>query len=599
MNFGALRLRIRSKLFLILLSLIAMSVLVAYFSARAEIERDAKERITEDLVVRAHLVAHAAERATSALDDFAAWDALADRLGHDAAARVTIVSKTGVVLGDSQVPTAELPTVDNHGSRPEIVTALSGEIGKSRRHSATIDGELVYVAVPLERDGEVVGVARVSMQLTQIDTTLYTLREALIISAALAFAVAVLVTSLAVQLVSRTALTLTESARRMAAGDLHVRIATDGHDEFADLGRALNRLAKNLSSTLGALREERDRMGGILANMDEGVLFLDESGRVALINPKLREMLVLQGKQEGNTLLEVIRHAELLDLLDQARVGRPVEGEIEVTGLRPSKLMVRATKLEGAQRGVLAVFIDVTETRRLEGIRREFVANVSHELRTPVTSIRSAGESLSMALSQPDMAQKFVDIIDRNGERLQVLVEDLLELSRIESKQYSPTPEPLDVGPFVMQMLSLFTDRAQRADVKLTPEFAEGLPPAHADRRALEHVVTNLVDNAIKYAGPSKQVVVSVEPTESRILIRVSDNGPGIPEKHLPRVFERFYRIDAGRSRELGGTGLGLSIVKNLTESMGGTVRVESQEGIGTTFEVSLPRVPKTRDRAA
>lgn len=592
MKSGALRLRIRSKLFLILVSLITLSILVTYFAARSEIERDAKNRITDDLIVRAHLVAHTVERATLPFDDLAGWDALADRLGKDASARVTIVSKAGVVLGDSDVETSELRAVDNHGTRPEIVRALSGDIGKSRRRSATVDGELVYVAVPLEREGQIVGVARVSMQLTQIDTTLSTLREALIIAAALALTIAVLVTSLAVQLVSRTALSLTASAQRMAAGDLHVRSSTRGHDEFADLGRALNRMAKNLSSTLGALREERDRLSGILANMDEGVLFLDEEGRVALINPKLREMLVLQGKQEGNTLLEAIRHTELLDLLDRAKVGRPVEGEIEVTGLRPSKLMVRATKLEGAHRGVLAVFIDVTETRRLEGIRREFVANVSHELRTPVTSIRSAGESLSAALSQPEMAQRFVDIIDRNGERLQVLVEDLLELSRIESKQYSPTPEPLDLGPFVLQMLSLFTERARRDDVQLSSEFEPGLPLAHADRRALEHVVTNLVDNAIKYAGPGRRVIVSGHATEKRVLIRVSDNGPGIPDKHLPRLFERFYRIDAGRSRELGGTGLGLSIVKNLTESMKGSVRVESQEGVGTTFEVALPRAP-------
>lgn len=592
MNFGAFRLRIRAKLFLTLVSLITLSVLVAYFSARSEIERDAKKRITEDLVVRARLVAHAAELAFHDVGDLEGWDALADRLGSDATGRVTIVSKDGVVLGDSQVATHKLAELDNHRNRPEIISAMTGVVGESRRYSATVDGEMIYVAVPLEQAGKIVGVARVSIDLTHVNTTLSSLRESLIISSALALAVAFLVTTLAVQLVSRTALVLTDSASRMAAGDLHVRIRPRGNDEFADLGRALNQLAKNLSSTLGALREESDRMSGILANMDEGVLFLDESGRVALINPKLREMLVLQGRQEGNTLLESIRHTELLELLARADVGKPVEGEIEVTGLRPSKLMVRATKLEGAHRGVLAVFVDVTETRRLENIRREFVANVSHELRTPVTSIRSAGESLSAALSQPEIAQKFVDIIDRNGERLQVLVEDLLELSRIESKQYSPTLVPVDVGPFLVHMLGLFTDRAQRAKVKLTTEFEQGVPPAHADRRALEHVVTNLVDNALKYAGPGKQVVVSVRGTDKRVTIRVSDNGPGIPESHLPRIFERFYRIDAGRSRELGGTGLGLSIVKNLTESMNGSVRVESQEGVGTTFEVSLLRAP-------
>jgi two-component system phosphate regulon sensor histidine kinase PhoR len=250
--------------------------------------------------------------------------------------------------------------------------------------------------------------------------------------------------------------------------------------------------------------------------------------------------------------------------------------------------MVRAMRLEGAQKGVLAVFVDVTETRRLENIRREFVANVSHELRTPVTSIRSAGESLQMALGQPEVAKKFVEIIDRNGERLQVLVEDLLDLSRIESKQYKLSLEALELRPFLSQVLTLFSDRASRAQVKLVSEFSDEAPPARADRRALEPVVTNLVDNAIKYGGSGKTVTISPHRWGDKVQIRVTDTGPGIPEKHLPRIFERFYRIDAGRSRELGGTGLGLSIVKNLTESMRGSARVESREGAGTTFIIAL-----------
>lgn len=591
MSSGRPRLRIRAKLFLILVGLITLSVSVTYFSARTGIERDARKRITEDLIVRAQLVAHAIEQADPDLKNTEDWDALADRLGKDAAARVTIVASSGRVLGDSIIETANLARMDNHGSRPEVRRALSSEPGAERQIAAIVDGELIYVALPLVREGKIVAVARVALPLTQVNTALSTLREALILAAALALAVAVLVTSLAVQLVSRTALSLTASAQKMAAGDLHVRTRAEGHDEFADLGRALDRMAKNLSTTLTALREERDRLSGILAHMDEGVLFLDDDGRVALVNPKLREMLVLQGQQEGNTLLESIRHAELRQLLHSAQVGRQTEGEIEVTGLRPSKLLVRATRLDGAQRGVLAVFADVTETRRLEGIRREFVANVSHELRTPVTSIRSAAESLLSALAQPGMAEKFIDIIERNGERLHSLVEDLLELSRVESRQYRPTLEPLDLGPFIVQLLHLFSDRATRAQVQLTSQLDPGLPPAHTDRRALEHVVTNLVDNAIKYAGPGKHIVVSVQQDPRWLRIRVSDDGPGIPEKHLPRIFERFYRIDAGRSRDLGGTGLGLSIVKNLTEAMKGSVRVESQEGVGTTFEVALPRV--------
>jgi two-component system phosphate regulon sensor histidine kinase PhoR len=427
-----------------------------------------------------------------------------------------------------------------------------------------------------------------ALGLDHVHSALSALREALIISGALALLVALLVTTLAVQLASRKARSLTDLAQKMASGDLHVRIRPVGHDEFADLGQALDRLAKNLSTTLGALREERDRLSGILENMHEGVLFLDQEGRVALLNPTLREMLVLTGDELGKTLLEAIRHVELRELLDSAEVDDPVEQEIAISGIRPSRLMVRATRLEGAQKGVLAVFVDVTETRRLENLRREFVANVSHELRTPVTSIRSAGESRQLALGQPEVAKKFVEIIDRNGERLQVLVEDLLDLSRIESKQYKLTLEALDLHLYLSQVLTLFSERASRAGVKLHTQFSDEVPQAQADRRALEHVVTNLVDNAIKYAGAGKTVTVSTHHWGDKVQIRVADNGPGIPEKHLPRIFERFYRIDAGRSRELVGTGLGLSIVKNLTESMGGLARVESREGVGSTFIISL-----------
>jgi two-component system phosphate regulon sensor histidine kinase PhoR len=256
--------------------------------------------------------------------------------------------------------------------------------------------------------------------------------------------------------------------------------------------------------------------------------------------------------------------------------------------LRPRQLLVRATRLDGAQRGVLAVFTDVTETRRLENVRREFVANVSHELRTPVTSIRSAGESLEAALDRPEMARKFLDIIDRNGERLQVLVEDLLDLSRIESRQYSLSMEAIELSPFVKHVLALYTERAERASVSLQMEFAQPLPRVFADRRALEHVVSNLVDNALKYGAAGRIVHVSAVAQGDRLLLRVRDKGPGIPRVHLARIFERFYRIDAGRSRDMGGTGLGLSIVKNLAESMGGLASVESEEGVGTTFTVSL-----------
>ncbi len=586
-----MKLGIRAKLFLISLGLIALSLLVAYVYARAEIERDATVRLREDLVVRTHLVAARAEVAPFLLDDFARWDALADDLGRQADGRVTLIGRDGRVLGDSMVPAERVRSVENHRTRTEVMEALAGRVGQSQHYSMTTERDMLYVAVPLRRDGVIFGAARVALARTQIDLAFRPFREVLVVSAFLALSVAVFVASLAVQVASRKARALTDAARRMAAGDLDLRTRMTGQDEFVELGRALEHLARSLSKTLGALSEERDRLSGILESMEEGVLFLDENGRVALVNPMLKEMLLFSGEEVGKTLLEAVRNTELKELVDRAAQGEPATAEVKISGLKPRQLLVRASAMMGAQRGVLAVFVDVTENRRLENIRREFVANVSHELRTPVTSIRSAAEPLQMAIeSQPKMAPRFVDIIDRNAARLHELVEDLLDLSRIESRQFSLSLENVDPRSLFRQVEGLFAERTERRKVTLTCEVSPEAGMVLADRRALERIVTNLVDNAVKYAGEGKLVSVTAERRGERVAIAVKDNGPGIEKRHLSRLFERFYRVDSGRSRDLGGTGLGLSIVKHLVDSMGGTVRVESRFGEGTTFTVVLPR---------
>ena len=240
--------------------------------------------------------------------------------------------------------------------------------------------------------------------------------------------------------------------------------------------------------------------------------------------------------------------------------------------------------------GLLLVFFDVTELRRLESLRRDFVANVSHELRTPVTAVRSAAETLRTAASDPTALARFLDIIDRNAERLQHLVDDLLDLSRIESRQYRLRPEDVSVGPALQQITDPLRERAEKKRISLRVDVGPEVPPVHADPRALQQVVTNLIDNAIKYCGDGCEVVARASPGASEVRILVSDNGPGIEAKHLPRLFERFYRVDLGRSRDQGGTGLGLSIVKHLVEAMGGRVTVESAPGQGSSFSFTLPR---------
>jgi two-component system phosphate regulon sensor histidine kinase PhoR len=333
-------------------------------------------------------------------------------------------------------------------------------------------------------------------------------------------------------------------------------------------------------------------MAGILEGMQEGVLLLDAKQRIVVLNPALREMLLLPADAIGKPLLEVMRNAELRDLFAQAaNEDEPTTQEVEIGNIKPRRLLARVARMPGEQRQFVAVFVDVTEVRRLESMRRDFVANVSHELRTPVTSIRSAAETLvDGALADPAAAQSFVGIIDRNAARLQQLVEDLLDLSRIESRGFRLSFEAIELKPIFSQVLGLFRERASKKNVALQERVVGDLPKVRADRRALEHVLTNLIDNAVKYCGPGTHVWLNVALSPDVVTISVGDNGPGIDERHLPRVFERFYRVDAGRSRDVGGTGLGLSIVKHLVEAMGGTVSVESQLNQGTTFSFSLKR---------
>ena len=275
--------------------------------------------------------------------------------------------------------------------------------------------------------------------------------------------------------------------------------------------------------------------------------------------------------------------------------GGPITGEIETTGPRSRRLMVHAAPLpmvNGKRQGLLAVFVDVTETRRLETLRKDFVANVSHELRTPITAVRSAVDTLRLTLAgDPSASERFVDIIDRNAQRLGALVEDLLDLSRIESKDYRPEAKPVPLRTVADQALTLLRARVEEKKLDLENEISPDLPPARADRRALEQVFTNLLDNAVKYCPAGSRVRLRAQESERKLRVEIADTGPGIEPRHLSRLFERFYRVDSGRSRDMGGTGLGLSIVKHLVETMGGTIGVESTPGRGSTFWFTLPAV--------
>jgi two-component system phosphate regulon sensor histidine kinase PhoR len=418
------------------------------------------------------------------------------------------------------------------------------------------------------------------------------LRDQLVIlvvaGAACAFAIALTASWLAIAPVSD----LTRTVHAMKR-DLAVRSQLRGKDEVGELGEALDDLASWLGTEKASLEEDRDRLAAILESMAEGVLVTRGSdGAIVLANAALREMLLLDRRIVGRSPQEVIRVAGLDDVLERAEEEpEGASGEIELGGLRPRRILIRAAPLRGPGdgKGMVLVFNDVTELRRLETMRRDFVANVSHELRTPITAIRAAGETLAAgAIDDPVTAKEFCEIITRNAARLQSLVEDLLELSRIEARQWKLDVAPVDVRDAAQAAFETMASNAKQRGTRLVNSVSKEFGTIAADRRALEQVLTNLVDNAVKYAGASAKVEIGAERADGSARIRVRDDGPGIQPHHLPRIFERFYRVDAGRSRAVGGTGLGLSIVKHLVEAMGGKVEVESEMGVGTTFVVTL-----------
>jgi two-component system phosphate regulon sensor histidine kinase PhoR len=581
---------IRAKLFLASLALTAVSVAATDAFVTGRVDSELTQRIRADLLVRLALVEREATAARLPMERIPAWKALADDLGERSHARVTVIRRDGLVLADSDVSWADLAQTENHATRPEVLEALAHGSGSSQRVSATVQRRMMYVAMPMTRDGEVVGVARLAVPLVEVDAAIARLGRSVSLAATAGMAFAVVLAMMVAHAMSRRVRRLTEVARRMADGDLERRAEAHGTDELAALGAALNQLVSRQAGTLAQLRSERDVVGHVLEAMREGVLVLDRQGRLALVNPALRDMLLLGSDTIGKTPLEATRNADLVRALGEATSGEEV-AEMAVGGLKPRRLLVNAGPLPGEEGGLVAVFVDVTEIRQLETMRRDFAANVSHELRTPLAAVAAATETLQGgALNDPRSAREFVGMIERNVLRLQRLLEDVLELSRIEAREFRLDLESLELEPEVSKVLSLFEQRVVKKRIRVTTEISKGLGRVVADRRALEHVLSNLVDNAVKYCQDGASITLRAVPEGPVARISVIDTGPGIERKHLPRLFERFYRVDPGRSRDVGGTGLGLSIVKHLAEAMGGGVSVESAVGMGTTFTVTLPR---------
>ncbi len=521
-------------------------------------------------------------------------DYLADYLGRKMGIRVTFIRPDGKVLGDSEVPSEAIGTLESHAGRPEVTAALSDGQGWSLRRSSTLGDDLMYVTHLLGTSAEPRLIIRAALSVRQVEEVLSGLQGLILWASLLGVLLSVGVSLLVSFRLSRPVKDLTRTAQGISSGDLDQRLRHYPNHEIGDLGRAFDQMADNLQEEIHAVTRARDRLEAVLRGMVEGVLVTNSAGRVTMINKALGSMLDLRADPVGRMPSEILRSPALIEALQRISPDNPFASvEIRTLGGKPHVLEVDVALLpgEGPRGGVVAVFHDITERKRLEEMRRDFVANVSHELRTPLAAIRASVETLlDGALSDPKFGRQFTEVIKRHTNRLEDIVEDLLELARLESGAITAaSPENLRAAGLVESCLNAVSELAAARGVMLDSGLSDDTLVFPGDRRQLENAVVNLLENAVKYTEPGGRVELKVFQDSGQVHIAVRDTGIGIPQEHLPRIFERFYRVDKNRSREMGGTGLGLAIVKHVAQVHHGRVTVDSMPGKGSTFELIIP----------
>jgi len=506
-------------------------------------------------------------------------DGFIKNLGSKIHTRVTIIAMDGNVLADSE---QNIQSMENHSHRPEVVEALQGKTGKSIRFSSTANRDMLYVAVPMEKDAKITGVIRTSLFLSDIDNLLTKLNYHVAgISLGIVF-----IALFAAYLISRSVVQpirhLTLAAGKVASGDFSARVFLKTKDELRGLADSFNRMNEEMGRMFSELGQQKDELKSIIDSLQEGLLVLDKQGTVIRSNEGFRKIIGNQAV-EGKLYWEILRNPRLTELLKNA--GDRREKFMEELNIGNRVFMCSGAPLEGGE-GIVSVFYDITEIKNVEKVKKDFVSNVSHELRTPLTSIKGYAETLRNEVGTVP-GKKYLETIEKNTDRLINIVNDLLLLSNLEEKATLEL-ENIDLRGFLENVIRIFDQRLKDKQLSLVIDVKDHLSLIKADRFKLEQMLVNLLDNAVKYTDHGK-ITVTMDIHDKRVFIQVKDTGIGIPKDDIPRIFERFYVVDKSRSRKSGGTGLGLSIVKHIVLLHNGTINIESTLGKGTLVTVTLP----------
>ena len=591
-----MKIKLHWKLTGIFCSAVILGLFISYFYLSARLTESFENNLKTNLNYRLSLGKNFLESKLTSQNTLSDPIKLANTIGQQQNLRTTIIAMDGTVLADSYLKPYELKNIENHLQRPEIQQALSSGLGSSKRYSKTISRYLLYMAVVFGKDHPA-GFLRYALPLSYIDVLEEAQQKIIIGSLILIFILSLGFTFIISLIVTRPLVAMAGIAKSMANGDFSQKPHIYSNDEIGDMSKALSNMSDQIQDKIDEIRRETLKLNTVISSMFEGLMVVDEKKRVILMNLSLRKLLLIDSNPEQKASIEVIRNPQIQDIIDRIIKQKQalISEEIDISSPQEKILRINAVPIirNDTLTGAVLVFHDITQIRKLERMRRDFMANVSHELRTPVTSIKGYSETLlEGALEDKDRAKGFINIIHQNSTRLEALINDLLDLAAIESNKMSISLIPLDIKPILKRCVGVFENSIKDKGLSLSIHIPDDIPKILADEKRITQVLLNLLDNAVKYTNAGG-ITVGISLKNKLVQIDITDTGIGIPENDLPRIFERFYRVEKSRTRDLGGTGLGLSIVKHIVESHNGNVWVNSKVSQGSTFTVTIPFISK------